>query len=307
MAKTSKKTKKTTKNPSAKERRIATKTEHKLPNFIRLARCAAEALWSSRKVFLGIILLYGFLNLLLVQGFAAGTDVSSLKRELNNIFTGQFGAIASGLSIFALLVGSAGSGSSDTAGAYQFFLTIITSLALIWALRQVSAGQGFRVRDAFYSGMYPLVPFILVLLLVGVQLVPMLIGSSIYSIVMTNGIAVYAIEKILWALGFGLLTLLSLYWLSASLFALYIVTLPEMTPIKAWRSAKQLVRGRRWLVLRKIVALPLLLLIIAALIMVPIIIWLAPLAQWVFFVLTMFGLAATHAYMYTLYRELLNE
>ena len=41
--------------------------------------------------------------------------------------------------------------------------------------------------------------------------------------------------------------------------------------------------------------------------MVPIIIVLTPLAQWVFFLLTMFTLVAIHAYMYTLYRELLNE
>jgi hypothetical protein len=41
--------------------------------------------------------------------------------------------------------------------------------------------------------------------------------------------------------------------------------------------------------------------------MVPIIIWLTPLAQWIFFLLTMFALVAAHTYMYTLYRELLNE
>jgi hypothetical protein len=39
----------------------------------------------------------------------------------------------------------------------------------------------------------------------------------------------------------------------------------------------------------------------------PIITWLTPLTQWVFFLLTMFSLVAVHAYMYTLYREMLNE
>jgi hypothetical protein len=41
--------------------------------------------------------------------------------------------------------------------------------------------------------------------------------------------------------------------------------------------------------------------------MLPIIILLTSLAQWVFFLLTMFALVAVHAYMYTLYRELLND
>jgi hypothetical protein len=95
--------------------------------------------------------------------------------------------------------------------------------------------------------------------------------------------------------------------LSSSLFALYIVTLPDMTPLTALRSARQLVRYRRWTVLRKIFWLPVALLILAAVIMVPIIIWLTAIAQWVFFLLTMFSLVATHAYMYNLYRELLHE
>jgi hypothetical protein len=60
-------------------------------------------------------------------------------------------------------------------------------------------------------------------------------------------------------------------------------------------------------VMRKVLFLPLLLLLIAAAIMLPIIIWLAPLARWVFFILTMSVLAAVHGYLYTLYRELLRE
>jgi uncharacterized membrane protein YoaK (UPF0700 family) len=95
--------------------------------------------------------------------------------------------------------------------------------------------------------------------------------------------------------------------ISSSLFALYIVTLPDMTPFKALRSARELVRHRRWTVLRKILFLPIILLVVAAIIMLPIIIWLTSLAQWVFFLLTMFALVAANAYMYTLYRELLNE
>ncbi|HVI60648.1 MAG TPA: hypothetical protein VM535_00655, partial [Candidatus Saccharimonadales bacterium] len=110
-----------------------------------------------------------------------------------------------------------------------------------------------------------------------------------------------------WGLLFGLLTLFSLYMISSSLFALYIVTLPDMTPRKALRSARELVRDRRWTVLRKILCLPVILFLGAALVMVPIIIWLTPLAQWVFFLLTMFALVAVNTYMYSLYRELLND
>ncbi|MDB5170334.1 MAG: hypothetical protein JWO35_28 [Candidatus Saccharibacteria bacterium] len=287
---------------AAKPRRIV-----KLPNVWLLTKKATLTLWEHKRLFVAITLIYGLLNLVLVQGLASGTDVGSLKDQLSSVFTGNFGAIASSLSIFAVLVGSSGNGSSQTAGAYQLFIALITSLAIIWALRQVLLGNKLRARDAYYRGMYPLVPFILVLLIVGLQLIPLIVGSSLYSIVISNGIAVYFVEKLMWAVAFGLLGLLSAYMLSSSLFALYIVTLPDMTPMKALRSARELVRHRRWTVLRKVLCLPVILLVAAALIMVPIIIVLTPLAQWIFFLLTMFSLAAVHAYMYTLYRELLNE
>jgi len=279
----------------------------RLSNVWQLTKSVTELLWLHRRLFIGITLVYGLLNLILVKGLASSTDVASLKSQLSQIFTGHFGSLASGLSIFVVLIGSAGNGSSNTAGAYQLFLALIVSLAVIWALRQTLAGRQLRIRDAYYQGMYPFIPFILVLLIVGLQLIPLLIGSSLYSLVITNGIAVHVIEKLLWALVFITLALFSLYMLSSSLFALYIVTLPDMTPMKALRSARELVRYRRWTVLRKVLCLPLILLIVAAIIMLPIIVWLTPLAQWVFFLLTMFALTAVHGYMYSLYRELLNE
>jgi len=297
------------KQPQYKTFRLQKRIKHpvKLPNVWQLTRSAALTLAEHRRLFIAITLVYGLLNLLLVQGFTAATDVGDLKNQLSSVFTGHFGALSSSLSIFVVLVGSAGNSTNETAGAYQFFLALIASLAMIWALRQVLAGTVIRARDAYYRGMYPLIPFILVLLVVAVQLVPLLIGASLYSLVITNGIAVYAVEKFVWALLFGVLGLLTLYMLSSSLFALYIVTLPDMTPMKALRSARSLVRNRRWVVLRKILSLPLILLVVAAVIMVPIITLFTPFAQWIFFILTMFSLLAVHAYMYTLYRELLND
>jgi len=123
--------------------------------------------------------------------------------------------------------------------------------------------------------------------------------------VISNSIAVSGIEQFAWGLFFFMLALLSLYMLSSSLFALYIVTLPDMTPMKALRSARELVRNRRWIVLRKIIFLPLALLVLGGLVVIPVILIWAPAAQWIFFIGTMVALAITHSYMYSLYRELL--
>lgn len=279
----------------------------KLPNVWRLTKAAWQTLWHHKKLFIGIAIIYGLLNLILVQGLAGGTDVSGLKHALNQAASGNFGSLASAFSVFAVLVGSAGNNSSQTTGGYQLSLSIVTSLAVIWALRQVLAGTPTRIRDAYYRGMYPLIPFVLVILVIGLQLLPFIIGSTVYSIVVTNGVAVGTLESLGWLLVFLLAAAWSVYMISSSLFALYIVALPDMTPLKALRSARNLVRGRRWPVILRLLFLPIILLVVAAVIMVPIIITVTFLAQWVFFILTMFTLVAVHAYMYTLYRELLNE
>jgi hypothetical protein len=277
-----------------------------LPSVWRLTRQTSVLLWRHRWLFLGLALTYGVLNILLVRGFSSGTNVSSLKHQISQAASGNIGQLAVGFSVFVSLLASSGNSSSATAGAYQIFLGLIISLATIWVLRQVMAGERIRLRDAFYKGMYPLIPFILVLLVVLVQTVPFLIGGGLYNLVVTNGIAVYATEKLLWGLLFFVLAVISAYMLCSSLFALYIVTLPDMTPMKALRSARQLVRYRRLSVFRKLLFLPVALLVIAAAIMVPIIVLAAPVAPWALFVLAMAGLIALHAYMYTLYRELLR-
>jgi len=155
--------------------------------------------------------------------------------------------------------------------------------------------------------MYPLASFTLVLLMIGIQLIPLALGTALYSTVITNGIAVHAYEQIIWLLIFLALAAWSIYLVLASTFALYIVTLPDMTPLKALRSAKQLVKGHRLNIFRKGLWLTLLVLFIGALIMLPIILWATPLTAVVFFLLGLVVIAVVHTYLYSIYRGLLNE
>ena len=278
----------------------------KLPSAWSVAKKSLGVLRRHYRLFLGIAAIYALLNILLVRGFSGATDLTPLKEIVSGEYPGGVGQLTTGLTLFALLFTASGTGSSDVASAYQTFLIVVTSLAVVWALRQVMAGEErVRIRDSFYKGMYPLVPVLLVLLVVLLQLLPMILGAGIYSLVVSNGIAVNVTERILWSLVLfgGLLT--SLYLVASSIFAAYIAALPDMTPIKALRSARGLVRHRRWSVLRKLLFLPLAVLVVSAVIMVPIILVLTPLAPWIFFILSMVGLVVIHAYLYTLYRELL--
>lgn len=275
-----------------------------LPGSFRLLYDACMLVKNNWQVFLGIALVYALLNALLIQGLNAAADLGTLKHTLNQI-PGSGGQLANGFSLYTSLLGASGTSLSPTAGAYQFVLAVVVSLAVIWSLRQVHAGYDIRIRDGFYRGMYPFVTFLLVLLMVVVQLLPLALGMGVYSIIMNNGIAVSPGEQFTFLLLFLGLALISLYLLCSSLFALYIVTLPDVSPMSALRSARELVAGRRWTILRKIVFLPLALLFLSAIVLVPVALFATPLATWIFTALAAVLLVIVHTYMYNLYRSLL--
>lgn len=295
------------KTPTYRSFRLQKRIKHpeaKLPNAFQLFGRACRLLIQHWQLFLGVMLIYGLLNAIFVAG-TNSSDLGALKEYIDEFASGVGGSLAQGVTLFAYLLGSSGNTANPTAGAYQFFLVLIGSLALIWALRQVTAGHKIGIRASYYQSMTPLIPFILVLCVIGLQLLPLLIGGGLYSSAISNGIAVYAVEKIAWGSLFFCGALLSFYLVCSSVFALYIVTLPEMTPMKALRSARQLVLHRRWSVLRKLLFLPLALVVLAGIIMIPVALFLTPIATVVFFALTAAGFALIHSYLYTLYRSLL--
>jgi hypothetical protein len=279
----------------------------KLPSVFQIAKATWEVVWENRKLFLAICITYGLLNLILVQGLASGSNISTLKADIHKGFSGHPGSLVTSFGLFAELLSSAGNNSSQTAGAYQIFLFIIISLAVIWTLREILSGHKVKMRDAFYKGMNQIIPFILVLVMFFVQLLPLFVGSSLYAIAVSSGVTVSVIEKTIFIFIFVLFLVWSLYLVTSTIFAVYIVTLPDMTPLKALRSAKALVKKRRLLLIRKIIGLPVILLVVSAVIMLPIILTVTGLAQWVFFILTTISILIVHTYMYILYRELLND
>jgi hypothetical protein len=282
------------------QKRVTVAVDHKkLVGSFRLLWRSLAILRRHWKLFLGIIAVYTVLNWALVRGFNISGNFNTIKSGL-----GDMSSWSSSASLFAYLLGTGGSSDGASAGSYQFILVTLVSLALIWALRQVFGGHMPRIRDTFYRGMGPLVPFILVGLVVLLQLLPLAIGLGLYGMVTGGGVAVAVVERLLWALLTIALALMSLYLITSSIFALYIATLPDMTPMKALRSARDLVRNRRLEVLRRILFLPFALLLIMIVLVMPFILVAPVVALWLFFLLSSVSIAVIHSYMYSLYREL---
>lgn len=279
-----------------------------LPSAWKLIKSSFLLVRKNPGVFLGLVAVQSLMTLIFIQGLSVSSELSDAKKNIQESLGGQSGVgenIGTGLALFSYLASTNGSTSGDVSGSYQLFLGIVISLAVIWGTRQILAGEKVSVRDTLYKGMYPLIPFLLVLIVIGIQLLPALIGNLVYSTVLNNGLAVSAIEKILWLVIFLLLIVLSLYMLASSLFGLYIVTLPDMTPIKALRSARKLVLHRRVSVMLRVLVIPVFMLSIALALFVPMVLILPGIAQPLFLIFSSFALVITHIYMYQLYRSLL--
>lgn len=277
-----------------------------LPNSFRLSAQVAKLLLKFWKPLGGIILVYLVLNVLFASGVSSiSSTVEGIKADFNNS-TNDAHPFLSGSSGFLALIASAGAGGSSTASTLQTVLIIVESLVIIWALRQLLAGKKITVKQAYYNSLAPLVPFVLILFFIILQLLPITFGSAILSAIAASLGVISGFWSIVLALVFILLAAWSFFMISASIFALYIVTLPDMQPRDALRSAKNLVRFRRWPILRRVIFLPLLLLVISGVVIIPLILYATPLVAPVFYGLSMLVILFVHAYLYSLYRELLK-
>lgn len=296
--------------PTKKQAKALAKTEAKelarpLGSF-RLCAQVFKIMGRYWKTLGGIIIIYLILNVIFASGVSnINSTVNTIKGDLNNI-SGQSHPLVSASTGFLVLVTSGGSSSSAAGAALQVMLVIIISLVVIWTLRQLLAGKIVKIKQAFYNATNQLIPFLLVLLVIFIQLLPVTFGFSVLAAV---AVAVGNIS----ALGTLVMTVLmivlagwSFYMLSSSLFALYIVTLPGMQPRAALRSAKNLVRYRRFLVLRRVTFMPLAMLAIAAAIIIPLILYVTFLVTPVFFIMSGLALLFAHTYLYSLYRGLLG-
>src|SRR5690606_852821 len=97
------------------------------------------------------------------------------------------------------------------------------------------------------------------------------LASIAISAAMPTGLISEGVEAMLFWTVVILLMVLSLYWVTSTLIALVVVTLPGMYPLRALRTAHELVVGRRLRIVLRIVWLFFATVVFWALIMIPII------------------------------------
>ncbi len=303
-SKTSSKNRKITQ--SYKSFKLSKKLKHPstLPSSWKIFKKALQLIRQHKKTLFGVFIIFSVLSLIFVRGLG-GTEALDLRELLTELFDGGLGRLIGGVAVLGLLASDVTAAPNELAGLYQTILFLLVSLAAIYVFRVAKTGKSVGIRESFYRGMYPLIPFILVLFVIGLQLLPLAIGAWLFGTVTATGLTVHLVETLLWGILFFLLAILSLYMVTSSLFAMYIVTLPDMYPLQALRSARGLVRFRRWTVMRKVLFLPLVLVLIGIIALLPIVIFITPIAEFAVMAYSLATVIFSHAYMYTLYRELL--
>lgn len=226
-----------------------------VPSIRKCLHFTLKQIWQNKKIFFSIVIIYLILNLLFVKGFSNSVDISAVRQQINSSISDN--NFLENVILSGYVATSSSSSQQDAVAVYQSIILVIIILAYIWLFRAISAPNAKKIfiRQPFYESMAPLIPFLFVLLIIGLQLIPMFIGLSIYSTVQASGLAVTITENILWATFALFFVFVSFYMLASTFFALIIVTLPNETPIQSIKSAFKVTKFRRFVVMRRLIGL----------------------------------------------------
>lgn len=282
-----------------------------------------QTLWKYRKVFIPLSLVYLLLYAVLVG--VGSQEIyeqlgSSISEAGGDLLTGAFGPITqSGLTVLALVTNGISPELSDAQRIFGVLLTLMAWLTTVWLLRNILAGNTVKMRDGLYSAGSPIVATAVVALIIALQLLPLALAAVGYSAAVSSGLLTNGgVEAMLFWIAASLLGILSLYWISSSLFAMVIITLPGMYPIKALRSSYRLLLGRRIRFLIRYLWMGVFIVALWAIVLIPSILfdsWLkstwsatawVPIVPGVLLVLGTYTVFWVSTYIYLLYRKVVD-
>lgn len=274
-----------------------------LPSSVALFKASLKFLWQQKKVLFSILFIYGIVYIFIIRS-SQSANITSLQDSVREAFGGDTSSLSANVATVGAVLGVSGGVQANNA-TVTTVLTFGMSLIYIWAIRKLHAGTEIKARDAYYQGLAPIVPVLLLLIILSLQLLPLAITSFVYTTARTGGIFASGVED----LGFFIFTvfcgLLSLYLMTSTIIALYIVTLPGMRPIHALRSAKKLVQFQRLNIFKRIIALPIVLGLLYLGILFAIVRF-VPLYAFAFTeAFPIIILPLVHTYLYKLYRSLI--
>ncbi len=295
----------------------------KLPGYWAFSLYVLKFLRDNKRIFLLLALVYAVISAVMVGVASQDTYTTltdTLKQTSGDLFKGNFGQIGQA-SLLLLTIASGGISQTLTEGQqiYAGLIALLTWLTTVWLARNILAGKKVKLRDGLYNASAPILSTFLVALALIIQLLPLAIALIAYSAAAATGLLNGGVEAMLFWIVAGLLTILSLYWITSTLIALVVVTLPGMYPFVAIKTAGDLVIGRRVRILLRFLWMALGIGVTWLIVMIPVIIFdswikgLWPAIQWLptipIVTLAMSSLTVvwTAVYIYLLYRKVVAD
>jgi len=293
-----------------------------LPGHIAFTHYVNKTVWKNKKVFIGLAVIYLVLFSILVGiGSQENYDTlaAGLEETSESVTGGDFSKVGqAGLLFFTIATVGVTETPTEAQQIYIVILGLLVWLTTVWLLRNRLAGHKVKLRDALYNAGAPIIPLFLVALIILAQLIPVLITIIGYEAATATGLLNSGVEAMLFWFAAVFMAILSVYWITSSIFALIISTLPGMYPMKALRSSGDLVLGRRirillrWTWMFAVVALA------WAIVLIPLILfdqWLksiwdafsgVPLVPFILAVLSTLSIIWISSYVYLLYRKVVD-
>lgn len=294
-----------------------------LPSYATFTLEVSKTIWSHRRLFASLAVFCAAIVVLL-----GGMSTQDHYVQLQEMIADTTASVSQGdqgvgelanAGILMLSAVSGGGGLSDVQQIYLALSLVLVWLTTVWLLRELLAGRRPKLRDGLYNSGSPLVSTILTTVIMLLQLLPIALAIAVYAGLSSTGLASDGFGAMLAILGVALTAALTLYWLTSTLIALVVVTLPGMYPMRAIRAANDLVVSRRLRVMYRFLWMVLVVMIAWLVVMVPLIlleVWLRDQFSWLGVVPTIpilltlmssFTVIWAASYVYLFYRKLVGD
>lgn len=230
------------------------------------------------KLFLPLMALVLILNVVLI-GIMSEANYVQFQEILDEtsaqVAGGDIGNVAkAGLLLVSTVTTGGMSGESSEAGVvFGILIFLMMWLTTIFLLRHIMAGHKVKLRDGLYNAMTPLISTLVVFLVAVIQCIPIFLLIIAYSAAVRTEFLATPFYALVFFIFAALMIVISGYLLSSSLMALVAVSAPGLYPLRALRTASELMMGRRVRFILRLVALLLAVAVMWAIVMIPLIVF----------------------------------
>lgn len=235
-------------DPTIASRRI------KMPGCTEFSLEVIRLIWSNKWLFTKYVLVIGAMVLFIVGGLSQH-NLRELRDGLENNGVGGWDEWSA---LFARAISRASTAPDASQQVMLGLILFYGWMIAVWLCRKINNGKTkLSLRDGLYNSGSPLFGELALIAIVLVQAIPLAFAGIFYYTAtaaqwVNSGIQ---IENMAFWCAMLLVAVLTFYWISATILAMIITTLPGMYPLQALKLANEVISGRRAAVLLRVVVM----------------------------------------------------